>query len=97
MNNNTLDRAYCYDTDSILTVYQVREMHFDETNSFRADNARYECPDPNCQSVVTGVNHSKTRFKRTPHFRLLPKHQHDKRCGFYSEKMGNQNDVDNTI
>lgn len=86
MASINLDRAYCYDTDSILTIYQVRELHFDESCDFLADKAKYECPDINCTVKVVGVNHTKTRYIRTPHFRLLPNHEHNENCGFYSEK-----------
>ena len=86
MSIANLDRAYCHETDSILTIYQVRELHFDETVNFQADKATYECPDRNCNVEITGVNHTKTKFKVSPHFRLLPKHEHNEDCSFYSVK-----------
>ena len=77
-----LDRAYCNQTDCVLTIYQVRDLHFDEHNEFNARSAQYECPDEECNAALVGVNHAKAEFKNTPHFRLLTSHNHSDACDY---------------
>lgn len=81
-----LDRAYCHQTDSILTIYQVRDMHFDEDNDFNANTATFECVDEDCDVELRGVNHKSIEFKNAPHFRLLKGHDHSDNCDFRKDK-----------
>ncbi len=86
MSSIYLDRAYCDETDSILTIYEVRDFHFDEDFEFNAKTANFECPDENCNAPLAGVNHAKTKFKVTPHFRLMPNREHNENCNFNINK-----------
>lgn len=80
-----LDRAYCRETDSVLTIYQVRDLHFDDEETFNARKAHFECPDEDCDASLVGVNHAKVEFKNTPHFRLLTNHKHSGGCDYGNE------------
>lgn len=77
-----LDRAYCHETDSVLTIYQVRDLHFDEEQDFNARSSNFECPDEDCGAALVGVNHAKAEFKYAPHFRLLTNDRHDDLCDY---------------
>jgi len=81
-----LDRAYCHQTDSVLTIYQVRDLHFDEGNDFNAKIATYECPDEDCSVELRGVKHAAVEFKNAPHFRVLKNHDHGPECDFRKGK-----------
>jgi hypothetical protein len=95
-----LDRAYCQETDCVLTIYQVRDLHFDEEESFNAKAAHYECSDEDCDAALVGVNHTKAEFKNAPHFRLLTGNKHSDACDYgnesglktVSESEGNHNE-----
>jgi len=80
-----LDHAYCHEFDSVLTIYQVRDLHFDDDASFDARNAKFECPDEDCNAPLVGVNHASVKFKNTPHFRLLIHHKHSEACDYGNE------------
>ncbi|VDA99851.1 hypothetical protein S1OALGB6SA_924 [Olavius algarvensis spirochete endosymbiont] len=80
-----LDHAYCHEFDSVLTIYQVRDLHFDDDASFDARNAKFECPDEDCNAPLVGVNHASVKFKNTPHFRLLIDHKHSEACDYGNE------------
>ena len=73
----TIDKAYCHQTDSVLTIYQVRDMHFDEDDDFDGNQATFEC-----SVELRGVNHKAVEFKTTPHFRVRKNHQHDEECDY---------------
>jgi len=81
----TLDRAYCRETDSELTIYQVRDLHFDENETFDSLKAYFKCPDKDCDAPFVGVNCAKVKFKNTPHFRLLIDHKHSEACDYGGE------------
>lgn len=81
-----LDRAYCSETGSVLTIYQVRDSHFDDEEVFNARKAHFECPDEDCNAPLVGVNHAKIVFKNTPHFRLLTNHKHSEACDYRDDK-----------
>lgn len=87
-----LDRAYCAAYDCVLTIYQVRDLHFDDENEFHAGNAEYECPDEDCNAVLFGVNHTKVKFKNTPHFRIKKKHDHSDNCEFQGKESKRPNE-----
>ncbi|WP_241086353.1 hypothetical protein [Candidatus Vondammii sp. HM_W22] len=82
-----LDRAYCHQSDSVLTIYQVRDMHFDEENDFSAKTAIFECVDGECDVELRGVNHTSIEFKNAPHFRLLKGCSHSDDCDFRQDKL----------
>lgn len=77
-----LDRAYCRETQCVLTIYQVRDLHFDEDIAFNARTVCFECPDEDCNAPLVGVNHANAEFKNTPHFRLLTRHAHTDACDY---------------
>ncbi|WP_086930697.1 hypothetical protein [Agarilytica rhodophyticola] len=77
-----IDKAYCHQTDSVLSIYQVRDLHFDEDNPFNAKNATYECLDEDCHAPLIGVNSTSVEFKNAPHYRLKRGHEHSEACDF---------------
>lgn len=87
-----LDRAYCKETDSVLTIYQVRDLHFDEESDFNARKVTFECPDEDCDAPLIGVNHTKAEFKTTPHFRLLKNHKHADQCDIGNNNLNERKD-----
>lgn len=91
-----LDRAYCHQTDSVLTIYQVRDLHFDEDNDFSAHTATFECADEHCDVELRGVNHKSIEFKNAPHFRVLPGHEHSEDCDFRKDKPAKPKPKDGT-
>ena len=76
------DRAYCTKTDCILTIYQVRDLHFDVDEEFDSKKMDYECPDEDCDAILTGVNDTSVEFKVTPHFRTIPSSTHSDDCDY---------------
>lgn len=76
------DSAYCLETDSVLTIYQVRDLHFDEDEDFDSKHNNYFCPDEDCNVQLYGVNDAAVEYKSTPHFRTKPKILHSVKCDY---------------
>lgn len=80
-----IDNAFCHQASSVLSIYQVRDMHFDEDDTFDANTASFECVGERCSVELRGVNHKAVKFKRVPHFRVLKGHDHSDECDFEKE------------
>lgn len=76
------DRALCHQLNCVLTIYQARELHFDEESIFDSKSMAYECPDEDCSAEMIGVNDTSVRFKTTPHFRTKQGAVHSESCDY---------------
>ncbi len=84
------DKAYCVSLDEKLTIYDVRDLNFDETVPFDSDTEIFQCPNDACRNAFDRSNHLTTfnarrvRFKRTPHFKNTPSTRHLADCPYLS-------------
>lgn len=84
------DNAYCLSLDEKLSIYDVRDLNFDETVSFDSDQERFLCPDDACRAalgpdnLLGTYNAQNVRFKKTPHFKDRPSTRHLPECRYYS-------------
>ncbi|NWD74336.1 hypothetical protein HX890_09455 [Pseudomonas gingeri] len=84
------DKAYCVSLDEKLTIYDVRDLNFDETVEFDSAQESFQCPNDACRAAFDGKNRlttynaSNPRFKRTPHFKNMPSTRHLADCPFLS-------------
>ncbi|QXI30382.1 hypothetical protein [Pseudomonas vanderleydeniana] len=84
------DKAYCVSLDEKLTIYDVRDLNFDETVPFDSDTETFQCPNDACRNAFDRSNHLTTfnarrvRFKRTPHFKNTPSTRHLADCPYLS-------------
>jgi len=76
-----IGKAHCPELDIDLTIYQLRDWHFDEDeyNDINADNLTFLCQDINCRAELSDVNATNPKPKQTPHFRTLTNETHS--CG----------------
>lgn len=83
------DKAYCVELLQCLTIYQVRDLHFDEDENFDANNATFKCPDFECRqcesSTLTTFNATSKKYIKTPHFKDKPTTKHRDNCPYNSE------------
>lgn len=84
------DKAYSELLEECLTIYEVRELNFDQENDYDSDNDFFFCPDESCRleqkqkSVLTTVNAKKVVYIKTPHFKDIPSTLHEKECPYIS-------------
>ncbi|MGY2222542.1 hypothetical protein ACW9IK_07615 [Pseudomonas gingeri] len=84
------DKAYCVSLDEKLTIYDVRDLNFDETVAFDSARECFQCPNDACRTAfdstnqLTTYNATNVRFKRTPHFRNMPSTRHLADCPYLS-------------
>ncbi len=73
-----IGKAYCPELDIDLTIYQLRNWHYDEEEyaHIDADNLTFKCQEKYCLAELYDVNATKPRPKQTPHFRTLPNNEH---------------------
>lgn len=86
------DKAYCLSLADKLSIYDVRELNFDETLAFDSTHEHFLCPDDACraafpQSNVLGTfNARNVNYVRTPHFKNLPATLHREGCPYGQRK-----------
>jgi hypothetical protein len=66
--------AYCLSLDAKLSIYDVRDLNFDETMAFDASNE------------LGTFNAKNVNYVRTPHFKNLPSTRHVEGCPYVSLK-----------
>ena len=82
------DEAYCNLLKDKLTIYEVRDLNFDETNEYDSDDSTFFCPDDKCReeigekSKLAVVNAKKRKYIRTPHFKDTPNTEHRENCPY---------------
>ncbi|OLF52643.1 hypothetical protein [Pseudomonas chlororaphis] len=86
------DTAYCIGLDDKLSIYDVRDLNFDETTAFDSAKEQFQCPNDACRAVFAADNQLGTfnaknvNYIRTPHFKNLPGTRHIEGCLYASNK-----------
>lgn len=84
------DTAYSLSLDDKLSIYDVRELNFDETETFDSDKERFFCPNDECRrafdtgNVLSTFNAKNVNYLRTPHFKNTPSTRHIDGCRYAS-------------
>ncbi len=84
------DTAYCISLDDKLSIYDVRDLNFDETMDFDSAKERFQCPNDDCRTAFDEANGLGTfnaknvNYIRTPHFKNLPGTRHIDGCPYVS-------------
>ncbi|MBT2374028.1 hypothetical protein [Pseudomonas fluorescens] len=88
------DTAYSLNLDDKLSIYDVRDLNFDETTAFDSDKDSFLCPNDECRAafaasnVLTTFNAKNVNYRRTPHFKNTPSTHHIDGCRYASHKAG---------
>lgn len=86
------DLAYCLSLDTKLSIYDVRDLNFDETMAFDSAKEHFQCPNDACRAafdaanVLTTFNAKNVNYVRTPHFKNTPSTRHVADCPYVSLK-----------
>jgi hypothetical protein len=86
------DLAYCLSLDDKLSIYDVRDLNFDETMEFDSAKEHFQCPNDACRlafdaaNVLTTFNAKNVNYVRTPHFKNTPSTRHVADCPYVSLK-----------
>lgn len=86
------DKSYSEELDECLTIYEIRELNFEEESDYDSEQDSFYCPDKDCRleqgelSALTTVNAKKVKYKKTPHFKDTPKTIHRKSCPYTAEE-----------
>ncbi|MGC5701304.1 hypothetical protein J4P02_14010 [Pseudomonas sp. NFXW11] len=84
--------AYCISLDDKLSIYDVRDLNFDETNDFDSARESFQCPNDECRAAFDAANLLGTfnaknlNYLRTPHFKNLPATAHIESCPYGAGK-----------
>ncbi|WP_434572333.1 hypothetical protein [Pseudomonas sp. Z3-8] len=84
--------AYCLSLDAKLSIYDVRDLNFDETMAFDSAKERFQCPNDVCRAAfdeenrLTTFNAKNVNYIRTPHFKNQPTTRHIEGCPYVSPK-----------
>lgn len=82
------DTAYCISLDDKLSIYDVRDLNFDETMAFDSAKESFQCPHDECRAAFDAANELGTfnaknvNYIRTPHFKNLPATLHIEGCPY---------------
>ncbi|MFS2200980.1 hypothetical protein ACCD00_20945 [Pseudomonas sp. Pseusp3] len=86
------DLAYCLSLNDKLSIYDVRDLNFDETMAFDSAREHFQCPNDVCRLAFDASNELGTfnaknvNYVRTPHFKNLPSTRHVEGCPYASLK-----------
>ncbi|VVO33376.1 hypothetical protein [Pseudomonas fluorescens] len=86
------DKAYCLSLDEKLSIYDVRDLNFDETMAFDSAKESFLCPNNACRAgfdalnVLGTFNAKNVNYIRTPHFKNLPSTRHVEGCPYGTSK-----------
>ncbi|MHA6125723.1 hypothetical protein ACX3YD_05870 [Pseudomonas fluorescens group sp. PF-1] len=84
--------AYCLSLDAKLSIYDVRDLNFDETMAFDSAKEHFQCPNDTCRlafdvaNALGTFNAKNVNYVRTPHFKNLPSTRHVEGCPYVSLK-----------
>ncbi|MGY2401737.1 hypothetical protein [Pseudomonas sp. SDO5271_S396] len=84
------DTAYSLSLDDKLSIYDVRDLNFDETSDFDSDKDRFLCPNDDCRAafdtdnVLSTFNAKNVNYLRTPHFKNKTTTRHIEGCRYAS-------------
>jgi len=88
------DTAYSLSLDDKLSIYDVRDLNFDETAAFDSDKDSFLCPNDECRAAFTAgnvlgtFNAKNVNYLRTPHFKNIPSTRHIEGCRYASHHAG---------
>ncbi|AUZ47763.1 hypothetical protein [Pseudomonas orientalis] len=84
------DTAYSLSLDDKLSIYDVRDLNFDETTDFDSDTDHFLCPNDVCRAAfdtgnaLSTFNAKNVNYKRTPHFKNKTGTRHIEGCRYAS-------------
>ncbi|OCW25104.1 hypothetical protein [Pseudomonas sp. S3E12] len=84
------DTAYSLSLDDKLSIYDVRDLNFDETATYDSDQDSFLCPNDACRAafeagnVLSTFNAKNVNYQRTPHFKNTPSTRHIDGCRYAS-------------
>ncbi|UOP11793.1 hypothetical protein [Pseudomonas palleroniana] len=84
------DTAYSLSLDDKLSIYDVRDLNFDETADFDSDKDRFLCPNDECRgafdtgNALSTFNAKNVNYQRTPHFKNKTSTRHIDGCRYAS-------------
>ncbi len=84
------DTAYCLSLDEKLSIYDVRDLNFDETAAFDSDKDSFLCPNDDCRAAfdtgnaLSTFNAKNVNYLRTPHFKNKASTRHIDGCRYAS-------------
>jgi hypothetical protein len=84
------DTAYSLSLDDKLSIYDVRDLNFDETADFDSDKDRFLCPNDECRAAfdpgntLSTFNAKNVNYLRTPHFKNKTGTRHIDGCRYAS-------------
>ncbi|AZF22935.1 hypothetical protein [Pseudomonas sp. R3-52-08] len=84
------DTAYSLSLDDKLSIYDVRDLNFDETADFDSDKERFLCPNDVCRAAfdegntLSTFNAKNVNYQRTPHFKNKTGTRHIDGCRYAS-------------
>ena len=74
------DLAYCLSLDDKLSIYDVRDLNFDETVAFDSAKEQFQCPNDACRmafdaaNVLGTFNAKNVNYVRTPALQEHPQY-----------------------
>ena len=84
------DTAYSLSLDDKLSIYDVRDLNFDETTDFDSDKDSFLCPNDDCRTAfdpgnaLSTFNAKNVNYLRTPHFKNRTSTRHIDGCRYAS-------------
>lgn len=85
------DTAYSVSLDDKLSIYDVRDLNFDETADFDSDKDSFLCPNDACRAAfdtrsntLSTFNAKNVNYQRTPHFKNKTSTRHIDGCRYAS-------------
>ena len=82
------DTAYSLSLDDKLSIYDVRDLNFDETADFDSDKESFLCPNDECRAAfetgntLSTFNAKNVNYQRTPHFKNKTSTRHIDGCRY---------------
>ena len=84
------DTAYSLSLDDKLSIYDVRDLNFDETATYDSDQDSFLCPNDACRAAsstgntLSTFNAKNVNYQRTPHFKNKTSTGHIDGCRYAS-------------
>lgn len=82
------DTAYSLSLDDKLSIYDVRDLNFDETTAYDSEQDSFLCPDDACRAAfdarnaLSTFNAKNVNYVRTPHFKNKTSTLHIEGCHY---------------
>ena len=94
------DTAYSLSLDDKLSIYDVRDLNFDETADFDSDKDSFLCPNDACRAAfdtgntLSTFNAKNVNYLRTPHFKNRTGTRHIAGCRYASTQKNAADESD---